>query len=69
VCRSAVTHRSLVHVSDVVWLSAQGQSSKYVAYELGLSAATVQRRLTKAMRKLRVSSRRDLLRKLGTPKH
>lgn len=54
--------------SDVVWLTAQGHSHKYVAYELGLSVASIVRRLRSAMLKLRVSSRRDLLRKLGLPR-
>ncbi|HVH45132.1 MAG TPA: LuxR C-terminal-related transcriptional regulator [Labilithrix sp.] len=54
--------------SDVVWLIAQGHSHKYVAYELGLSVASILRRLRSAMLKLRVGSRRDLLRKLGLPK-
>lgn len=54
--------------SDVVWLSAQGHSHKYVAYELGLSVASVLRRLRSAMKKLRVTSRRELLTKLGLPK-
>lgn len=54
--------------SDVVWLTAQGHSHKYVAYELGLSVASIVRRLRSAMLKLRVRSRRDLLRKLGLPK-
>lgn len=54
--------------SDVVWLIAQGHSHKYVAYELGLSVASIVRRLRGAMLKLRVSSRRDLLRKIGTPR-
>ena len=52
---------------DVVWLVVQGHSTKFVAYELGLSVGTVARRLTRAMRKLRVTSRRELLRKLGAP--
>ena len=53
--------------SDVVWLAVQGHSHKYIAYELGLSAPTVARRLRAAMDKLRVGSRRELLRKLGVP--
>jgi DNA-binding CsgD family transcriptional regulator len=55
--------------SDVVWLTVQGHSTKYIAYELGLSETMVTRRLARAMRKLRVDSRRDLLRTLGTPEH
>lgn len=54
--------------NDVVWLIAQGHSHKYVAYELGLSVASIVRRLRGAMLKLRVSSRRDLLRKIGMPR-
>ncbi|HSD90909.1 MAG TPA: helix-turn-helix transcriptional regulator [Kofleriaceae bacterium] len=50
---------------DVVWLATQGHSRKYIAYELGLSAAQVSRRLTLAQRKLRVTSRRELLRKFS----
>lgn len=53
--------------SDVVWLAVQGHSHKYIAYELGLSTPTVSRRLRAAMDKLRVGSRRELLRKLGIP--
>jgi len=50
---------------DVVWLATLGHSRKYIAYELGLAAATVTKRLGSAQRKLRVKSRRELLRKLG----
>jgi DNA-binding NarL/FixJ family response regulator len=50
---------------DVVWLATLGHSRKYIAYELGLAAATVTRRLGSALQKLRVGSRRELLRKLG----
>lgn len=50
---------------DVLWLSTLGHSHKYVAYELGLSQASVKRRFVGALRKLRITSRRDLLRKLG----
>jgi DNA-binding NarL/FixJ family response regulator len=51
---------------DVTWLAAQGHSYKYIAYELGVALSTVADRLRHAMRKLRLRSRRDLLRKLGT---
>lgn len=51
--------------NDVVWLAVHGHSHKYIAYELGLSVPAVSRRLKSALAKLRVSSRRDLLRKLG----
>jgi DNA-binding CsgD family transcriptional regulator len=50
---------------DVVWLATLGHSRKYIAYELGLAAATVTKRLSSALRKLRIGSRRELLRKLG----
>jgi DNA-binding NarL/FixJ family response regulator len=50
---------------DVAWLTAQGHSYKYVAYELGVPLSTVAGRLRRAMRKLRVRSRTELLRKLG----
>src|SRR6185503_1950304 len=50
---------------DVVWLATQGHSRKYIAYELGLSVAQVGRRLASAMRKLRVPSRRDLVRRFA----
>jgi DNA-binding CsgD family transcriptional regulator len=53
--------------SDVVWLAARGHSYKYIGYELGFPEATIVRRLNRAMRKLRVRSRRDLLKKLGQP--
>jgi len=39
-----------------------GHSYKYVAYELGITVSMVVRRLESAMKKLRVGSRRDLLR-------
>jgi DNA-binding NarL/FixJ family response regulator len=51
---------------DVTWLAAHGHSYKYIAYELGLPLSTVADRLRRAMRKLRVRSRGELLRKLGT---
>jgi len=51
--------------NDVVWLAAHGHSHKYIAYELGLSVPAVTRRLKSALAKLRIPSRRDLLRKLG----
>lgn len=50
---------------DVTWLAAHGHSYKYIAYELGIPLSTVAERLRRAMRKLRVRSRRELLRKLG----
>ncbi len=50
---------------DVVWLATHGHSRKYIAYELGLSVSQVGRRLATAMRKLRVPSRRDLLRRFA----
>jgi DNA-binding CsgD family transcriptional regulator len=51
--------------SDVAWLAVHGHSYKYMAYELGLSVPTVTRRLRGALKKLRLSSRRELLRKIG----
>jgi DNA-binding CsgD family transcriptional regulator len=53
------------HERDVVWLATLGHSRKYIAYELGLAPATVTKRLSTALKKLRVGSRRELLRKLG----
>lgn len=50
---------------DVVWLATHGHSRKYMAYELGISVSQVGRRLATAMRKLRVTSRRDLLQRFG----
>ena len=50
---------------DVVWLATLGHSRKYIAYELGLATATVTKRLGSALKKLRISNRRELLRKLG----
>ena len=38
-----------------------------MAYELGVSSAQFGRRLKSALRKLRIGSRRELLRKLGPP--
>jgi DNA-binding CsgD family transcriptional regulator len=52
---------------DVVWLAAYGHSYKYIAYELGCPIATVAGRLRRAMRKLGVATRTELLRKLGLP--
>jgi len=54
-----------VEERDVVWLATLGHSRKYIAYELGLSVAQVGRRLATSMRKLKVSSRRDLLRRFA----
>ncbi|HEU0036007.1 MAG TPA: LuxR C-terminal-related transcriptional regulator [Kofleriaceae bacterium] len=51
---------------DVAWLAALGHSYKYIAYELGHPLSTVASRLRRAMRKLRVRSRTELLQKLGT---
>ena len=50
---------------DVAWLATHGHSRKYIGYELGLSVAQVGRRLASAMRKLKVTSRRDLLRRFA----
>jgi DNA-binding CsgD family transcriptional regulator len=50
---------------DVAWLAALGHSYKYIAYELGHPVGTVTGRLRRAMRKLRVKSRAELLQKLG----
>lgn len=50
---------------DVLWLATQGHSRKYIGYELGLSVAQVGRRLTAAMRKLRIDSRRELVRRFA----
>jgi DNA-binding CsgD family transcriptional regulator len=52
---------------DVVWLAAYGHSYKYIAYELGSPMSTVAGRLRRAMRKLGVANRTELLRKLGLP--
>jgi DNA-binding CsgD family transcriptional regulator len=52
---------------DVAWLAAFGHSYKYIAYELGVPMSTVAGRLRRAMRKLRVRSRVELLQKMGTP--
>lgn len=49
----------------VVWLAACGHSYKYIAYELGLSIGTVSNRLRSALRKLGMSSRSELLARLG----
>lgn len=51
--------------SDVLWLATHGHSRKYIAYELGISVAQVGRRLASAQRKVRVTSRRELLRRFA----
>ncbi|MCP3139764.1 helix-turn-helix transcriptional regulator [Pyxidicoccus xibeiensis] len=51
---------------DVAWLAALGHSFKYIAYELGIPLSTAASRLRRAMRKLGVRSRKELLKKLGT---
>lgn len=53
--------------SEVVWLVALGHSNKFVAYELGVPTSTVISRLRSAFRKLGVSNRAQLIRKLGAP--
>lgn len=53
--------------SEVVWLVALGHSNKFVAYELGVPVSTVISRLRSAFRKLGVSNRAQLIRKLGVP--
>ena len=50
---------------DVVWRFAQALPYKNIAYELDLAIGTVVGRLRRAMRKLRVSSRVELLERLG----
>ena len=50
---------------DVAWLASFGHSYKYIAYELGIPLSTASGRLRRAMRKLRVRSRAELLQKLG----
>ncbi len=50
---------------SVAWLAAAGHSNKYIAYELGISMGKVTRRLTTALRKMQLASRRDLLRTFG----
>jgi DNA-binding CsgD family transcriptional regulator len=52
---------------DVVWLAALGHSYKYIGYELGVPVGTVSTRLRRAMSKLRVRSRTELLQRIGTP--
>ncbi len=51
--------------SEVAWLVALGHSNKYVAYELGVPASTVISRLRSAFRKLGVTTRAQLIRRLG----
>jgi len=50
---------------DVAWLAALGHSNKYMAYQLGIPTPTVASRLRRAMRKLRATSRAELISKLG----
>jgi DNA-binding NarL/FixJ family response regulator len=68
--RNPMHQRALLDLTsderDVVWLAALGHSYKYIAYELGVPLSTVAGRLRRAMEKLRIESRADLLRKLGT---
>jgi DNA-binding CsgD family transcriptional regulator len=47
---------------EVLWLAAMGHSLKFIAYELGISTATVTRRLASALKTLGIPSRRDLVR-------
>jgi DNA-binding CsgD family transcriptional regulator len=51
--------------NDVVWLATLGHSYKYIGYELGLTVSSVVRRLNRAMTKLGVSTRSELVRKLA----
>ena len=51
--------------NDVVWLATLGHSYKYIGYELGLTVSSVLRRLSRAMTKLGVSTRSELVRKLA----
>lgn len=51
--------------SEVAWLVSLGHSNKYVGYELGLPVTTIISRLRAAFRKLRVTNRAELIRKLG----
>ncbi|CAN5670706.1 hypothetical protein BH09MYX1_BH09MYX1_36520 [soil metagenome] len=53
--------------SAVVWLASEGHSLKYMAHELDVSIAMLVRRLKSATQKLGIGSRRELLRRLGTP--
>lgn len=72
--RFIVARRNPLGVSDpraltereraVAHLAALGKSNKLIAYELGLSTATVSTHLAAVIRKLRVSSRIDLVRLL-----
>jgi DNA-binding CsgD family transcriptional regulator len=50
---------------EVVWRVAQAMPYKEIAYELGVPIATVAGRLQRAMRKLHVTSRVELLQRLG----
>jgi DNA-binding CsgD family transcriptional regulator len=60
-------HQLTADERDVVWLAACGHSYKYIAYELGCPQSTIAGRLRRAMRKLGVATRTELLRKLGLP--
>lgn len=50
---------------DVAWLAAMGHSFKYIAYELSHPIPTIAGRLRRAMQKLRVRSRAELLGRLA----
>jgi DNA-binding CsgD family transcriptional regulator len=53
---------------DVAWLTACGHSNKYIAYQLGCPISTVAGRLRRALRKLALPSRAELVRRLGVPR-
>lgn len=53
------------HEAQVVRLAALGHSNKLIAYALGVATTTVSSRLGKAMRKLGIASRVELIRVLA----
>jgi DNA-binding CsgD family transcriptional regulator len=50
----------------VAALAVHGFSNKHIAYQLGISAATVSSHLSAALRKLNLGSRRELVQTLGS---
>ena len=52
--------------SRVVGLAVRGYSDKLIAYHLGVSESTISSHLANALVKLRIESRIELVRRLGT---
>lgn len=63
--RTAAIRKLTTRERSVVAFAALGHSNKYVAYELGIAPPTVSATLTRALRKLGVKSRADLIQSFG----